>query len=151
MALVLCLYEVRIMKVRNARLLNRILATAAIFLLLSAPLEADTATLYCEGVNYIYQAGIGNGRAKREAAKRTLILNLKDMKAKLANGDEVRTTQLAQKYGAYHGFFPGKTQVFGTAVLGEQLEIDTTALSLDLRYVLEDQRRFLSFTGICRH
>lgn len=139
------------MKIGNAQSPNRVLAAAAIFIVVSASAEAATTILYCKGVNYIYQDGIGNGPAKRETASRTITLDLQAMKAELANGDEVRTTPIVQKHGAYQGVFPGKMRVFGATVIAEQMEVDTTALWLELRYVLDDQRQFLSFTGNCRH
>lgn len=129
--------------------LRAVLAAAAC-LALAPPAAADAVTLHCNGVNYVYPAGIGDGPAERQSAARTITLDLQGMEVELADGSEVRTTPLTRSNGSYQGFFTGKTQVFDTPVEGEQIEIDANAHWMELRYLLGDQRRFLAFTGDCR-
>lgn len=111
---------------------------------------AETLDLHCKGVNYIYESGIGKGTAKREAANRTVIMDVQEMTARLVNDIEVRATDLTRKYDDYHGFFPDEKRIFGSAVLGEELEINSALDLLELRYLLEGEKKYLSFTGTCK-
>jgi hypothetical protein len=110
---------------------------------------AEPVELRCEGVNYIYESGIGTGPAKREASQRTVKLNLSEMTVEFANGDIMISTALVKKYGDYQGFFPNNRLVYGTQVLGEQIEIGSGLKYLEIRFLLEDNKKFLSFTGKC--
>lgn len=111
---------------------------------------AETVNLHCKGVDYIYESGLGKGTSKREAANRSIILDVEEMTVTLVNGLEERTTQLTKKYGDYQGFFPGEKQIFGSTVLGEEVEVNSAFDLLELRYLLEDEKKYLSFTGICK-
>lgn len=110
---------------------------------------AGSVTLECEGVDYVYESGIGNGPAKRERSARSVSLDLGNMGAELRNGDKAQVADLKKHNRTYKAFFPGEAQVFGVSIQGEEMEIDGAALWLELRYRLEDQRHFLSFTGTC--
>ena len=85
-------------------LLSHGLVAAAISLAVSPLVWAEGTTLSCEGVNFLYPAGIGTGPAKREAANREITIDLPAMTAKLVRGDETRATRLARKHDTYQGF-----------------------------------------------
>jgi hypothetical protein len=127
----------------------QISAAVVILLALANPAEAEMSTLHCKGVDYVYEAGIGKGPARRQPAERTLLLDLQAMTAGLADGERVFETKLVQRHGTYQGFFPGEKRVYETAVLGDEIEIDPAGRWLELRYRLVDQRHFLAFTGEC--
>jgi uncharacterized protein involved in tellurium resistance len=112
---------------------------------------AEPVELRCDGVNYIYESGIGTVPAKRQASQRSIKLDLSEMTVELANGEKTMTAALVKKYGDYQGFFPNNRMVFGTPVLGEQIEIGSELKYLEIRFLLEGDKKYLSFTGNCEH
>ncbi len=129
----------------------KLLILGAVILLAPSLVIAETVTLHCRGVNYIYGSGMGKGPATREAADLTVTLDEPQMRAELINGGETRITNLVRVQGDFQGYFPGEKEIFGAAVLGEQIEIGSGLDFVELRYLLEGDRRYLSFTGTCSH
>ncbi len=125
------------------------LTLAALILFAPSLLIAETVTLHCSGVNYIYESGMGKGPATRKAANLTVNLDDRQMRAELIDGDKARTTNLVRVYDDYQGYFPGEKEIAGAAVLGEQIEISSGLDSVELRYLLEGDRKYLSYTGTC--
>jgi len=135
----------------NKHLARCAMAALAIHLGSSDTAIAAGTTYHCKGVNYLYESGIGavGGKARRVTATRTLLLDLDALTAELKDGDAVSKAALEMKFGVYQGFIPGKTQAFGAAVRGVVLEFHPKFRSLELKYELENERHFLSFTGRC--
>ena len=126
-----------------------LVSTIAILFTPTMVLAERPVTLHCEGVDYIYDSGIGKGPGRREASHRSVSLMFEEMIAEVSEGSGVRSTELSMKYGDYHGFLPAKKHEFGVNVLGQQVEINSALDLLEFRYVLEDGNKYLSFNGIC--
>lgn len=123
---------------------------ACVLSLLSATVAAEAVSLACEGVNFVYPAGIGRGPAQREKSSRAISLDLSAMEVAVVEKNGAKPAQLRREDGTYHAFFPREVLVSGAPVTGEQLEVDLKGLWVEMRYILPDRRRFLSFTGQCR-
>jgi hypothetical protein len=134
---------------RKPSYLNSVLPL--LLLLAPAAVAAEPVELHCKGVNYTYDSGIGTGPAKREASQRTITIDQEEMRAELADGEQMIPVTLTMKYGDYQGFFPNNRLVFNTPVLGEEIEIGSDLEYLEIRFLLESDKKFLSFFGTCAH
>jgi hypothetical protein len=128
-----------------------VVACPLLLSLSSAPVFAEPVELHCQGVNYLYASGIGTGPAKREAAQRSIKMDQTAMSVEWVRDGTVATTSLVMKYGDYQGFIPGNRLVFDTPVVGDEIEIESDLSQLEIRYLLVNEKRFLSFTGNCKH
>lgn len=114
---------------------------------------AEPEVYHCRGVDYLYDSGVGAGETRQVDGWRNLIFRRWTTTAEIYSESGSVVTELVLSSAtiapAFEGFIPAYNDVFGTPIRGIVVEYIPLYHLLELKYELDDGRRFPAFSGIC--